>query len=626
MPDGASALYGSDAVGGVANIILRRDMQGLETQARLGGSTEGGDFQQQYDATGGARWASGGFIAAYEFNRATAIDAKDRDYAAVRARGLRLLPSVRSNNVLVSAHQNITDTLAFTVDGLFNRRQTLLVYPQNDQGDLAVSRSEQPITDTAFAVAPALSLALGDGVHIGLSGSYATDRVDYRNDYITPGSVITLTAGCYCNRTEAIDLTGDSRLFRLPGGWAKAAVGIGYRDTFLRNDRGANYPLNFERSEANAFAYGELSLPLVGPANRVAGITRLNLSAALRYEHYDDFGSVATPKLGLVYAPGPALDLKASWGRSFRAPTLLQRYQPPLATLYEAADLGGTGYPATATVLYVQGGQAGLKPERASSWSLSATLHPPGMAGFSLELGYFATRYTNRIVAPIGFVSQALSDPAYAAQVTRSPSAALLAATIANAAIFSNATGAAYDPANVVAFVDNSSVNAGSQPIHGIDVLASWHRDVGARDSLTVTTNASYLVSRRRISPDQPDLPLAGILFNPPHWRGRASAGWQHGGATLTLDANYLGPLSDTRSTPALRIPSQTTFDLTLRYRTPEGGPAVLRGLDIILSVQNLFDAAPPPIATSSVTDTPYDSTNYSAIGRFVSVTVSKKW
>src|SRR3546814_811167 len=34
VPDGASAIYGSDAVAGVANIILKRDYQGLETRAR----------------------------------------------------------------------------------------------------------------------------------------------------------------------------------------------------------------------------------------------------------------------------------------------------------------------------------------------------------------------------------------------------------------------------------------------------------------------------------------------------------------------------------------------------------------------------------------------------------------
>lgn len=42
VPDGSSALFGSDAVAGVANIILRRNFDGLETTARLGGSTDGG--------------------------------------------------------------------------------------------------------------------------------------------------------------------------------------------------------------------------------------------------------------------------------------------------------------------------------------------------------------------------------------------------------------------------------------------------------------------------------------------------------------------------------------------------------------------------------------------------------
>ncbi len=41
VPDGASAIYGSDAVAGVANIILKRDYKGLETRASLGGSTDG---------------------------------------------------------------------------------------------------------------------------------------------------------------------------------------------------------------------------------------------------------------------------------------------------------------------------------------------------------------------------------------------------------------------------------------------------------------------------------------------------------------------------------------------------------------------------------------------------------
>jgi outer membrane receptor protein involved in Fe transport len=56
VPDGASALYGSDAVAGVVNVILRRDFEGVETSAQIGASTDGGYFRQQADIVGGTRW------------------------------------------------------------------------------------------------------------------------------------------------------------------------------------------------------------------------------------------------------------------------------------------------------------------------------------------------------------------------------------------------------------------------------------------------------------------------------------------------------------------------------------------------------------------------------------------
>src|SRR3546814_18618762 len=43
VADGASALYGSDAVAGVANIILRRNFDGARASARWGASTDGGN-------------------------------------------------------------------------------------------------------------------------------------------------------------------------------------------------------------------------------------------------------------------------------------------------------------------------------------------------------------------------------------------------------------------------------------------------------------------------------------------------------------------------------------------------------------------------------------------------------
>jgi outer membrane receptor protein involved in Fe transport len=624
VADGASALYGSDAVGGVANIILRRDMEGVETRARIGGATRGGDFQQQYDLTAGARWVSGGVIAAYEYNDASAIDAHQRDYAAVRANGLRLLPSARNHNGLLSTHQQLGDALEFSLDALYNDRRTFFRYSLDPAGDLA-SRVEQRTDEAAFAIAPKLSLTAG-AWRLALSGSYAEDRVDYKSVVVTPAVSFLAAAGCYCNSAAAIELSGDGRLFALPAGPVKLAVGLGYRTIGLKSDRGSGNFQNFDASQASAYGYGELDIPVLGaPGPRTSGM-RLDLTAAGRYEHYRTFGSVATPKFGVIWSPHPAIDLKASWGKSFRAPTLLQLFQPNIATLYPAASLGGAGLPAGATALYVQGGRPGLKPERATTWSLTAKLHPLAWPGFDLELSYFSVNYVDRIVAPISFLSQSLSNPIYAAQITRNPSAAMVQAIVAGAGFFQQSAGAVYDPATVAALVDNSNVNAGRQPAHGLDALLSYSTALGPRDRLNLSANASYLASSRQISTAQPVVPLAGTLFNPPHWRAQGSLGWQHGEFGVTTTLSYMGPLRDPRSTPALRIPGQTTLDLALRYRSPASAPAALRGLDLTLSVQNLFDRPPPLIATSFVTDTPYDSTNYSPIGRFISVSIAKKW
>ncbi len=56
LKDGASALYGSDAVAGVINIILRKDFEGLELSGQYGSTTESGYDEQNYSAV----WGFGG--------------------------------------------------------------------------------------------------------------------------------------------------------------------------------------------------------------------------------------------------------------------------------------------------------------------------------------------------------------------------------------------------------------------------------------------------------------------------------------------------------------------------------------------------------------------------------------
>ncbi len=56
LKDGASALYGSDAIAGVINIILRKDYEGLELSGSYGSTTESGYDEQNYSAV----WGFGG--------------------------------------------------------------------------------------------------------------------------------------------------------------------------------------------------------------------------------------------------------------------------------------------------------------------------------------------------------------------------------------------------------------------------------------------------------------------------------------------------------------------------------------------------------------------------------------
>lgn len=624
VADGASALYGSDAVAGVANIILKRDYDGLETRANIGGSTDGGDFQQQYSAVAGRRWASGGLIAAYEFARNSDILSNDRSYAASRP-GVTIYPALRRHAGALAGHQALTDGLEFTVDALFNKRWSTSGFPLNAAGDLAVSRTEQSSTSRSLAVAPSLKLDLG-AWRLSLSGVYGEEKVQLHSNSFA-GSVQTSTAFvCYCNSGHSVELAADGSLFRLPGGPAKLAVGTGYRDNTLDAFRGAGNINNVKRSQDSYYAYGELSLPFVSPEQDIAGINRLNLSGAVRYERYPGIGSVATPKVGLIYAPIADLTVKGSWGRSFRAPTLFQQYQVRSALLYPAASLGGSGNPAGATALLVQGGNAALKPERAQTWTATIEYNPHALPGLRLQLGYFSTRYSNRIVTPISFQAQALSNALYTNQVTLNPGASAVAATIADAAQFFNVSGQAYNPANVVAIIDNSSVNAGRQSIRGLDLLADYRTDLGGNGGrLGVALNATYLESSQQITPGAPVVSKAGTLFNPPHWRGRGSITWNRGGLTLNATASHIGGVDDTRTSPAIPVDGMTTLDLTARYSfSATQGP--LHGLEISLSLQNAFGDHPSTIATSVYSDTAYDSTNYSPIGRYVGIGIAKSW
>jgi len=623
VTDGSSAIYGSDAVAGVANIILRRDMEGLFTSVRLGGSTDGGNEQRTYAAAAGTRWGGGGSIIAYEYGFNSPIVGRQRSYTRSNgARGLDLLPEIERHSVAGSVHQTI-GPISASLDVLYNNRRSFLVYALNAAGDRGGLHVQVPSRNKAFLIAPSVALDLGGGWRTELSGSYGEDKGYYAANVFLGATPLAGTPSCYCNDLKSVELSADGPVFAMPGGDARLAIGGGYRDIGFASLRGANNPQNIIARQSSAYAFGEASLPLLA---RGDGEALAQLSAAARYERYPDLGDVATPKVGLIVSPNADIDLKASWGRSFRAPTLLQRYEISFALLEAATNFGGSGFPPGSTVLRVIGGRPDLKPEKARSWSITADIHPRALDGTRLEVSYFDTSYRDRIVSPILFSSQALSNPIYADQVTLSPSSATVAATVAGAGQFVNVIGGVFDPARVVAIIDNSNVNAATQRIRGFDGAFTLESRLGdGPDKVTAGLYASYLTSSQQLTDAQPVVPLAGRLFSPPRIRARAVFGWSGGLLGLTGAVNRVGAVTDPRPASPLKIRGMTTVDLTARLRSMETS-GITRGLDVVLTAQNLFNVKPAPISNPLQYDNPYDSTNYSPIGRFIALSISKSW
>lgn len=89
LPTGASTTYGSDAIGGVVNFILRKDYQGAQFTANYGESDHNDGAQQGYSFTFGQTSDKGSIMAGVDYNKQDQVLAGNRSYTknAISATG-----------------------------------------------------------------------------------------------------------------------------------------------------------------------------------------------------------------------------------------------------------------------------------------------------------------------------------------------------------------------------------------------------------------------------------------------------------------------------------------------------------------------------------------------------------
>ena len=84
LKDGASTVYGSDAIAGVVNIITRKNFEGAEASAYLGQYDQGDGTRQVYDFVMGFTGDKGSLTAGVEYSKEDPVWARDRWFAIDR--------------------------------------------------------------------------------------------------------------------------------------------------------------------------------------------------------------------------------------------------------------------------------------------------------------------------------------------------------------------------------------------------------------------------------------------------------------------------------------------------------------------------------------------------------------
>ena len=83
--DGGSAIYGSDAVGGVINIILKEDYTGYSLTARYENSSTGGHLKR-INGYGGYNWSSGSLSGSFYFDEQDPVSSRSAGFVTLEYR------------------------------------------------------------------------------------------------------------------------------------------------------------------------------------------------------------------------------------------------------------------------------------------------------------------------------------------------------------------------------------------------------------------------------------------------------------------------------------------------------------------------------------------------------------
>ena len=639
LTDGASAIYGADAVGGVVNFVTRDDFDGAETDASYGVASGGGYDNVHAQQTFGTNWGSGNALVSAGYYDQSALMAADRDFS--RAAGLyTLIPQDTRKNVYLSGKQDIDSAVRLFGDVLYSDRSGGFHTVQTVLG------TESPVDDRFHNDGSDLfsnvgaDFALTRQLNLELAGTFTRGTEDQLGSAL-PNSGTSPFGSISQSRDVDINAKLDGEIMTLPGGTARFALGGGHTSELYRYSSYAGAvaadSLHGNLTRRTNYAFTELFIPVFGPQQNIPGLQRLELTLAGRDTDYSDFGNNTSPKVGLVWAPVEGIKLRGTFARSFRAPFLTQ-IDPsktswailPVGTypaIEKAYDLPKTDY-----LLFAEGNGSDLGPETAKTKTAGIDFTPEPVRGLKLSATWFDIDYANRIAAPDPSFA-GLKDPAlYPSSFTLDPSAAQLAQIVLGTRNFLNSAKVnPSDPAAVAAataiLYDDRTVNLLATQLSGLDFDLSYSH-AGLVAGVQAAKTFHY---RTQVALNQPVSEILSTVGNPVAFRARSWVGYGTGTWNTQLNVNYTNRYSDPFDPTQPEVASWTTLDLSGMY-TFDSNQGWLSGLRLSLSVQNLLDRDPPYVGVSTNANSGvierigYDPANASPIGRFITFGFTKRF
>jgi len=540
LRDGASAQYGSDAIAGVINVILKSGATGGDLELSGG----------QYSAGDGRQWlgsANFGFpIGGDRGSVRFALESGNQDHTnragpdnrspAWQALGVKFRqgdPDVHSNNLLVNTQYAITPDVEFYAFGHFSRRNSTSpaffrygtnspspnnpligqVYPN---GFLPLEHADS--TDRSLVAGLRGTL---NGWRWDISANTGGNRVSYEtrnslnyaylNDFGSTPSVFH--DGLLKASQQAFDVDIAKEL---SPSWLPNPVTVAFGTEYLRQ--------KYEIEAGDLTSYyttgntipGTSIIPGGGaqgfsgwqPANEVnasrhsvaeylnfeTNLTdKLGTSLSVRHEDYSDFGTTTSGSLSARYDFTDSFALRGSASTGFRAPALGQEYFSQIGSLF----YGNGALPGLPAGIYNRGlvpvgspiasllGAEPLKPEKSKNFTLGAVWNPTGALTLSLDV--YQIDINNRIA-----LSGAIS--------TTTPSVV------------------SYLASNGITNLDFSSVNyftnAADTRTRGVDFVGSYVADLGDSGKLTSTLSANYNQNKvRSVKPNPEVLNNLGVAF-----------------------------------------------------------------------------------------------------------------